>query len=328
VHKVRALGLPIAVALLLALASPAPACQGRFLNPITDVCWWCVFPIRIGGISISLGAKNEDYSSMNANPICLCGDPIPRVGLKVSFWEPARVIEPVMSAFCFPSLGGLQLSANSTWHGGSVAEHHGTGVTRGAFQLHYYVYPVFGVLNLLTDLACLQGEGFDLAYMTELDPLWNDDQLAAIIEPEAILFGNPAAQLACMADAAAANAGFPIDPLFWCQGSWEGVYPMTAHLANLSNYAEGSAAATGKLLAKLHRQGLLWGTVGEDALCGKYPMPIWRKSQYKLQLGYPWPQMSCLPIGRSGLIWSAGENIPSMENFVWILWRKRTCCAF
>ena len=44
----------VAVLLLiagLALAGPAaagPTCQGRFMNPITDICWSCVFPLTIG----------------------------------------------------------------------------------------------------------------------------------------------------------------------------------------------------------------------------------------------------------------------------------------
>ena len=38
----------------LALATPAAAggepgkCTGSFVNPITDICWSCLFPISIG----------------------------------------------------------------------------------------------------------------------------------------------------------------------------------------------------------------------------------------------------------------------------------------
>ena len=47
--------LLLALALLAALpAGPASAqtCTGRFVNPIADVCWECLFPISIGPISI------------------------------------------------------------------------------------------------------------------------------------------------------------------------------------------------------------------------------------------------------------------------------------
>ena len=51
----RGLALPAALALLAVLwAAPASAqsCTGRFVNPISDVCWECLFPISIGPIAI------------------------------------------------------------------------------------------------------------------------------------------------------------------------------------------------------------------------------------------------------------------------------------
>ncbi|MHC0449638.1 MAG: TraU family protein [Candidatus Lariskella arthropodorum] len=33
------------------------ACQGRFLNPITDICWSCIFPITVGSVPIAGTAK-------------------------------------------------------------------------------------------------------------------------------------------------------------------------------------------------------------------------------------------------------------------------------
>jgi hypothetical protein len=32
----------------------------------------------------------------------------------------------------------------------------------------------------------------DILYITEIDPLWQDSELTAIINPEAVLFANPA----------------------------------------------------------------------------------------------------------------------------------------
>ena len=45
--------LAAAVALLTVLWSgtaSAQSCTGRFVNPISDVCWECLFPISIGPI--------------------------------------------------------------------------------------------------------------------------------------------------------------------------------------------------------------------------------------------------------------------------------------
>ena len=30
-------------------------CHGRFVNPITDICWSCILPISIGSISTGKG---------------------------------------------------------------------------------------------------------------------------------------------------------------------------------------------------------------------------------------------------------------------------------
>ena len=37
---------------------------------------------------------------------------------------------------------------------------------------------------------------FDLVYLTEVDPLWADDELTAILNPEAVLFANAPAKAA------------------------------------------------------------------------------------------------------------------------------------
>src|SRR3546814_14720987 len=65
---------------------------------------------------------------------------------------------------------------------------------------------------------------------SDLLPTWQSGTLGAIIQPEGILFGNPAAGLACMGDSAAAAAGKVIDPLFWCMGSWGATYPIAGDI--------------------------------------------------------------------------------------------------
>lgn len=36
-------------------ASADSACEGRFVNPITDICWSCIFPLSLGSIKVSQG---------------------------------------------------------------------------------------------------------------------------------------------------------------------------------------------------------------------------------------------------------------------------------
>ncbi|MGV2433268.1 MAG UNVERIFIED_CONTAM: TraU family protein [Rickettsiaceae bacterium] len=51
------------------------------------------------------------------------------------------------------------------------------------YHLHYYVYPLIYWLELITDLLCLESASFDVAYMSELDPTWNDDKLQTLLNP-------------------------------------------------------------------------------------------------------------------------------------------------
>ena len=56
--RLRGLILACLAALGLGFATPATAdagpgkCTGSFVNPITDICWSCLFPISIGGLDI------------------------------------------------------------------------------------------------------------------------------------------------------------------------------------------------------------------------------------------------------------------------------------
>src|SRR5574337_373542 len=75
-------------------AQVASACPGRIFNPIMDVDWMGVFPIKIGGVTVASFGQ-EDTDTVGVNPICLCSDPLPRIGIPVSFWEPVRILEVV-----------------------------------------------------------------------------------------------------------------------------------------------------------------------------------------------------------------------------------------
>ena len=289
-----------------------------------------VFPIRIAGIKVLDWKGLEDVDPIKS-PICICfmgTPPIPRIGIPVSLWEPVRIIETVKIPYCSPFTGMyLPIGINAQNLGGKASQN--TENSEVAKQnVHYMIFPVWTVLELFLDFICLEHTGFDIAYLSELDPLWQDELLTAVIEPEAIVFSNPITQLACMVDATTSTIGFPLDPLFWCMGSWGSAYPLAGFTQN-KDFTEANAAVAAKMIYKLHRQGILWGSIGKQGLCGKYPMPIWRKSQYSLLLLHPIPDIIREPIGRSGMIWDWAKNYPlSGDNFVWMLYRKRDCCAF
>ena len=304
-------------------------CGGRFFNPILDVDWKAMFPIKIGGIKITPGSGTNTVSKF---PICFCGSPIPKIGIKVSFWEPVKLVETVRHPGCFPSLGGVKLPLPSFamtgvyGEGGGSSSEGGSGDRTSFLHVHHFLYPVFSVLNLFPNFGCVTSGGFDLAYVTAFDPLWNDDELSFLLHPEIALVANPAAQAACAADAVKTAGGFPSNELFWCAGSWGSVYPLTGNSGATGDLPATYTLTAVKLLAKLHNEFLAFRTTGEKALCGARPHRMIVKDQYKLQLAFP-KNTSAFPVGRVTARWAPGKWYPAEgEDWTWVLWRKKDCC--
>lgn len=309
-------------------------CVGRFVNPISDICWSCIFLITIGGMRVS--ASGEDTPN-TTQPLCSCPPsmlrPIP-IGIPISFWEPVRMVDVTRTPYCLVNLGGIQMMEKGVQGAGSVENARQNGnasrMRDSFYQVHWYMYPVLYWLELIVDLVCMEKGDVDLAYITELDPFWNDDETAFILNPEAVLFANPIAQAACAADCVMASTGFGRDELFWCGGCQGSMYPFSGSIPAHVGGVQASLLALQRMVAKLHREGLLWGTVGADAWCGKYPMPIIKKTQYKTQMLFPIPSTGsrqCHPLGRSEVIWGSGKEFPYQgEDFGYLIWRKRSCC--
>jgi conjugal transfer pilus assembly protein TraU len=167
--------------------------------------------------------------------------------------------------------------------------------------------------------------------------MWNDDELGFIINPEAVLFGSLPAQAACAADASTALLGSAIDKLFWCAGAQGSMYPLTGHVQEHVGGVQASVLLSERMNYKLHRQGLLEDTVGLDdstsstkSICHTHYSPILPKSRYRYQMVNPLPTTNaCYPLGRATSLWEAGHEYPFKgEDFGYLIWRKRNCCAF
>ena len=323
--------LSLAGVLLAALLAPghaaAQACTGRFVNPISDVCWECLFPISIGPIAIGSATGAPDLGNP-PSPICYCG---PRIGLSLGVWEPARLMDVTRTPWCYPNLGGITIDAGRHAARGRTGSSGGDGAQGSIWHAHYYVYPLLSWIGLLLDFGCLQGGEFDIAWTSELDPAWLDDELSFLLNPEAALFANLPAQAACAADCVASSAGLPLDALFWCAGCQGGMYPLTGNVTAHVGGVQASLLAAQRLVYRLHRLGLALGTSGTAALCGRYPMPVMKKSQYRWQMTQPVPATSpltgCNPTGRSSVLWETLRELPvAGESFGYLLWRKRNCC--
>lgn len=318
--------------ILVALAVPAArACDGRFLNPITDICWSCSAPITLMGRNL-LDMGQEDNGSSSGGTCACDSNGMPSVGVVAGFWEPSRLAEVVREPFCFPSLGGIRVDPGIMAPRAGRTVHDSTA-TKSFYQVHWYFNPLLYWLEVLLDDTCLERGQFDLAYLTELDPFWEDSEATFVLNPDAALYSNVVAQAACAADCVAASAGFPLNLLYWCAGCQGPMFPLTGHVAAHVGGVQASALLVQRLTFKLHRELMMWAGAGSGGRCGFYPQPVMDKRNYKMQLVYPVANTTkiagrcCQPYGRTTAVWGAGKEFPVRgENFAYEIFRKRDCC--
>jgi conjugal transfer pilus assembly protein TraU len=330
----------LAIIVILPLSSDASVtCQGRFVNPITDICWSCILPISIGGLVIGKGSTPKRRDTKNpTSPICACskgGQPIPIPGLSVGFWEPVRLIDVTRTPYCMTNLGGIAIGSDNK-RISSFDKSYGTRAQHHSFyHLHYYIYPLVYWLELITDFMCLEQSTFDVAYMSEFDITWNDPKMQSMLNPEAMLFGNPIAQAACALDCASSTISMPLDSMFWCAGCLGNMYPFSGANSDHIGGVQNSSLLAMRIIAKMHRIGLAQETSTTDAsingkICRKSRALKIKKSQYKLQMVNPKSSskdIGCWPLGLSDMLYSSFKEYPyDGQDWGYLLWRKKNCC--
>lgn len=304
--------------------------EGKFINPFTDVCWKCLYPIHVAGKNVT--SKHKDFVKYTKT-FCKCG--INPAGIPVSLWEPTRLVEVTRTPYKLLALGGVSLSKAGIKKRGAVST-NGDGMQTSFYHVHYYRYPVFALIGMAENFVCTEANSknfdIDIAYMSEYDPFWSDDKWAAVLNPQSLLFSNALAQAACLADCAQSTFRTPneavSDRLFWCAGCHGSLYPLVGHVPHHVGGIQASSLLVTRILAKLHAWGALKG-FEKDNFCQTSRMLRLKKTIYKTQLAYPVAQTkgNCNAIGQSDLKWGANKSYPfGGEDFVYLIWTKRQCC--
>lgn len=305
--------------------SAVGAGEGRWVNPVSDVCWRCLFPMTIGSIPLAAGALPDTENP--ASPIQICPMGIfYRIGLAIGYWEPFAMTDVTREPGVMVNMGGFKINMGKVGTGG--AGQSDRTAAGGFYHVHWYKYPLMYWINIITSAGCMQVGDMDIGYLSELDPMWNDDTLSMIINPEVALFGNLIAQGACAADSIASSLGKPLAPLFWCAGAQGSMYPFTGSVAHEFSPLESSVLVSERMAFKLHREGLIMNSIGVDkAVCYNYPSPIIPKDRYRYQMVNMLPDVAqCHPFGRTTQLWGSYHNLPtSRKNFGYLIWRKRNC---
>lgn len=322
---------------------------------LTGVCWTCLFPVRLLGMTI-FDDDDDLPDGATEKAFCSCaGDPLPRYGVTGGAWLPARLIEVVRKPYCSPILGGTSFNNGVRLWGGHK-EVEGDGTDKTFYNYHYWAFPLYAILQLFVQNNCNAGgmRNLDMMYMSELDPTWNVDELAFFMNPEAVVFANPLAVAACTVDCATTTASQPMTSLFWCAGCWGNLYPFTGNVASDSSPPRETSLLTARVLSSLHRKALAHKTYGDDALCGGQIYPMIPKQQYKLSTIFPLAEADvqkftetktdangaqyqvekvmpgencCHWIGESTFKWGEHRTIPGTgEDYVYLIWRYTECC--
>lgn len=320
-------------------------CSGSFINPITDVCWNCMFPIYISPMPIKwtggrhgskggVAAENNSFMQLNGTGdgitlptgICFCKSrSIFTPGILISFYEPTRSVDITKSPFCLVGLGGIDMGSSfsdilpSATFGEEV---HGMQTRSSFYQMHWYANPILALLELL-DIGCGMDSSIDIMFFSELDPLWNDDELAFIFSPEAVLFTSLEAQLACSADCIAtsmrysggdinvgiattdivdnlsfrnidnkiSNTGSKNNPskyLYWCAGCQGSLFPLNGHNIDAHYAVQTSILTACKANVLMHRMMLQTKTTGYHSMCNAFLPDIFLdKSEWKYSMLFP-----------------------------------------
>lgn len=297
----------------------SPICAGKFPF-LMDTCWSCVFPITFFDDITVLAWGQEGTKTLQGSwplkPICSCVNGAKsKIGIPVSFWEPSRMVDVVSSTYCFANLGGqtLDFGVNSLQYGSTgntdVAQSGGPKKSRSSFwHMHWYINPMMSALGIIADNQCLDNQGYDIAYVSEIDPAWGDAEIENLLEPDAFAFGNIMAQTACSVDALCASgvpipglcdgtyggmcgnggdAGFGLNCMPWCAGANGSLYPMTGFVQAHIGDVQATSLILQRSSARMHRMGIQWASTGVDGLCGYYPQIQMDKREYKFQIVNP-----------------------------------------
>ncbi|WP_298637055.1 TraU family protein [uncultured Umboniibacter sp.] len=304
---------------------------------ITDLCWDCIFPIVLSGVPIGGDMANQPDDSPNA-PFCFCDDDlgVPLPGTGTSLWEPTKIIELTREPGCSQVLH-TRFPMDRLNQG-----HHkiGGNTQQSTFQ-HAKMYnaPLLQMLNMFSNFSCGVDGYFDLdlAYLSELDPTWDSDELAFFMTPEASLVAsNPLFTSSCAIDAAASTAAGadddalfkPLREMWWCSGSWGIFTPLTGNNVGSDSNVTATSLMTAKLLYSLHRRGIMHRGNGADAMCEGVIDTTMDKQSYKFTLIHPIPETeSSHWMGASEFRWGLGRTIPAVgEDLIYYVWRRNDCC--
>ncbi len=306
-----------------ASVAPIPAEQrsgdGQVLNPVTEICWSCAFPIHL------------PQSNTETPIVCSCPKEGTPAGFPIGLWEPSAIVEVTRTPYKFVALN-LDCSPKSVKDRGGV---RASGTSLSSFyHVHYIPVPLFRMLALVPGFNCMkEWKEINPPWCSEWDPSWKHPALAQ-------LFTDPGFDSSleminqCSKDCKEIKEGAPSDKYWWCAGCLGSYYPLSGHVAHHVSPLKSSALLVHRMLGKIHT--IRWWSNGpngydpQDPLggwCGQQSLRYLPKSFYKMQMLRPFPSSGCQPLGTPVQSWENKGSIPDGgEDFAYLVWTQKRCC--
>lgn len=332
----RAIASTIIIISAFAAQAQAGECENANIisaRLITDVCWDCIFPLKVAGMKVADGASGEPDGAANYGVLCNCFDNngVLEPGVPISMWKPAYLVEQQLQPGCLSSVNGWSWPSDPVRQG---VHDSGDGVnyTNPMSAMHYrvYAFPLLFMLDLFTQSSCA-GDGyteFDVMWMAEFDPTWFNPTLSWFTTPEALLILNPFALNACATDVVNVNSGSVDNSMFWCAGSQGLMYPLAGMDTRGLTYMGAATLFTQRALAVYHRRGFMRRMMGNDAMCESPFEAMMSRSQYRYQIMNPEPDANHSRVfGESTAFWEGGKVLPGGDQTpIFVIYKWDDCC--
>lgn len=301
-----------------------------FKDLLKNIPFESTLPISIGGGSFGgKGAIIPENAAKGTTCTCTDNLGVTNMGLVMGMWEIAYLIELTREPNCSMVLG-INLPFN-TKNLGSKGNGNFDNSDVSFYHAHVYSFPLFTMLNLFTDLNCGQSDymDLDLLYASELDRAWNEELESIKLTPEIKFLANKEMVLSCSIDAISSfNDGKTQDDLFYCAGSWGFLYPLSGFVSSMGSTSENTSLLATRVLALMHRRGLIKKTFGNENLCQSHQGFEFFKSMYRFSMLYPTPERtSNHALGDPSINWQGDSRVlPYTSNVIYVVWRYRNCC--
>lgn len=268
-----------------------------------------------------------------------------KVGIKISMWEPLLIIETVHMPFRtkMPGVSKVIEALRATVHGAGVLSSgslHTEGWADTQFaEVHILNFPFsswLGKVGSLLPMYCsnpVMNDPFPTVYyLTELDFVnWREmadmatlkGLMSVILNASAICGIGSFTADTVNTVAKVAHLKIPFKSGFhlgdMCLGFWGTTYPRRGWVQTPSPEV-GSAVDVFRAVS--------WDSISNIAMpkIMIHPIPFTPSTGDKLQLAYP-KITKCINIGEDPAIWDWGL-VSKDGSYVWVYWRKFTCCKF